>query len=95
MRTMAAEGKEMYRVVIVRKEMRNNPEWVTGEDNGDKPYWLYDGPEFESAYGPYNAIGTARGILSRETWNFDHTGLQPGVVGGHVEKATTTWTAVT
>ncbi len=76
MRTMAAEGKEMYRVVIIWK----------------RP-WLYNGEEHESAYGPYNAIGTARGVLTRET--VDACGApRPWVVGGRVEKATTTWAKV-
>jgi hypothetical protein len=94
MRTMAAEGKEMYRVVIVRRRPRQNPELVRGEANTGKPYWLYDGEEFESAYGPYNAIGAARAILSRETLDA-YGGLLLGVVGGRIEKAATAWTTVT
>lgn len=94
MRTMAAEGREMYRVVIVRRQSRLNPEWVPREVNAGKPYWLYDGPEFESAYGPYNAIGTARGVLTRETLDV-YGEPRLGVAGGRIEKATTTWTAVT
>jgi len=89
---MVGEGQDVYRVVVVRYRTKQNPEYVQGEG---KPYYLLLDETYETEYGPYNSLGTAKGILTRETvdtWNDGQ--LRWGVVGGRVEKASTTWERV-
>ena len=92
MRRMVGTGQDVFRVVVVRRVQKKNPDYVQGED---APCWIWLDETYETEYGPYNSLGTAKGILTRETvdtWN-DGT-LKWGVVSGRVEKATTTWEKV-
>ena len=90
-RRMVGDGQELYRVIIVRRERRDNPDWERG--NISTPRSLYDGEEFAISYGPYNSIGAARGQLTRETVDLDGSQLE-GVADGWIEKARITWTQV-
>lgn len=93
-RRMVGDNQEVYRVVIVQKERRQNPDWIRGNITTGEPYYLYNGPEFEASYGPYNSLGAARAMVTRETLDYNKQ-PRPGVVSGRVEKATTTWETVT
>lgn len=92
MRRMVGNNQDVYRVVVVARERKVNPEYVQGEG---KPYWLLLDKTNEFEYGPYNSLGAAKGVLTRETvdtWNDGQ--LKWGVVGGRIEKANTTWEKV-
>lgn len=90
MRRMVSDDQDVYRVVVVRKRQISNPEYRQG--SGKRPY-IYTDETYETSYGPYNTIGTAKGIQTRETRNiFGDT--ERGVVDSWIEKATTTWEKV-
>ncbi|MFF6928323.1 hypothetical protein [Streptomyces californicus] len=90
-RRYVSDDQQMFRVMVVRRQRRDNPDWERG--NIDSPRFFWDGPKYSTAYGPYNSIGTARGQLTFHTT--DVYGETPkGVVGGWIEKATTTWERV-
>ena len=92
MRRMVSNGQDVYRVVIVRRVQEKNPEYVQGTG---MPYWILLDETYETEYGPYNTIGAAKGILTRETVDTWNDGvLKWGVVGGRIEKANTTWEKV-
>ena len=92
-RRMVGDDQEVYRVVVVRRRQRENPDWERG--NVESPYFLYDGEEYETAYGPYNSIGSARGQLTRQTVDMiGGGGAYSGVVSGRIEKAETVWKVV-
>ncbi|MES9554799.1 MULTISPECIES: hypothetical protein [unclassified Streptomyces] len=90
-RRLVADDQPLFRVLVTRRQRRNNPDWDRG--NIDSPRFLWDGPEHTSAYGPYNTLGTARGQLTFHTVDAYGTPMH-GVVSGHIEKATTTWERV-
>ncbi|WP_157882412.1 hypothetical protein [Streptomyces silvensis] len=78
----------MFRVLVVQRQRRDNPDWERG--NVGSPRFLWDGPEYTTAYGPYNSIGAARGQLTFHT--VDAYGEpRNGVVGGRIQRAHTTW----
>jgi len=90
-RRMVGDDQEVYRIIIVRRQQRDNPDWERG--NPASPRFLWDGKEFETSYGPYNSLGAARGRLTRET-TYPDGRTRNGVAGGRIEKADTTWTEV-
>lgn len=89
---LVTDGVDFYRAVVVKRRPRVNPEYVQG--SLEHPYYLYDGEEYENAYGPYDKIGTAKSILTREMLNRRTKEPAPGVVSGRVEKANITWEKV-
>lgn len=92
MRRMVTDGSQMFRVVVEQYERKKNPKYVQG---GQEPYWLLTDKISEVQYGPYNSLGTAKGVLTRETINtWDDGKLKWGVAGGRIEKATTVWEKV-
>jgi hypothetical protein len=92
-RRMVGDDQEVYRVIVVRRRQRENPDWERG--NVKSPYFLYDGEEYETSYGPYNSIGSARGQLTRQTVALiGRRGGRPGVVSGRIEKGETVWRVV-
>lgn len=92
MRRMVGDNQDVFRVIVVTRKWKVNPEYVQG---GTERYYVLLDETVETAYGPYNSIGTAKGILTRETIDhFNGGSLRWGVVGGRIEKAETTWTKV-
>jgi hypothetical protein len=91
-RRLVSDEQQMFRVIIVRRQRRDNPEWERG--NLDSPRFLWDGPEYSTAYGPYNSIGTARGQLTHHTVDA-YGGSLRGVVRGKIQRAHTEWSDVT
>lgn len=90
-RRLVSDDQQMFRVLIVRNQRRDNPDWERG--NIASPRFLWDGPEYTTAYGPYNTLGTARGQLTFHTVDAYGNALN-GVVSGHIEQAHTVWTPV-
>ncbi|MFD3790799.1 hypothetical protein [Streptomyces cyaneofuscatus] len=90
-RRLVNDDQQLFRVVVIRKECRDNPDWERG--NIASPRFLWDGPEYTTAYGPYNTVGAARGQLTFHTTDAYGEPVK-GVVSGHIEKATTTWERV-
>ncbi|MER7697017.1 hypothetical protein [Streptomyces sp. NPDC096095] len=90
-RRLVNDDQPLFRVVVIRKERRDNPDWERG--NIATPRFLWDGPEFPTAYGPYNTLGVARGQLTHHTTDAYGEPVK-GVVSGRIEKATTTWERV-
>ncbi|MFD4699805.1 hypothetical protein [Streptomyces niveus] len=89
-RQMVSDDHELYRVIVVRLPQKENPNWQRGLIGPGNPRFVYEGKPFESTYGPYNSIGAARGQLTFRT--LDAYGEPArGVVGGRIQKATTTW----
>ena len=87
MRTAVSDGDDIYRVVIIRRQGRPNPDYdrlLPLPQRG--PYTIYDGEEYSSFYGPYNFLRAARGVLNSETKS-----PPPGVASGKIQKATVTW----
>ena len=92
MRRMVTEGSDVYRVVVVHRKQVRNPAYVQG---AGQPYWLLLDETWNAEYGPYNEIGSAKAVLTRETVDHQNGGiLRWGIVGGWVEKASTTWEKV-
>ncbi|QWQ43077.1 hypothetical protein KME66_20415 [Streptomyces sp. YPW6] len=90
-RRLVSDDQALFRVVVIRKERRNNPDWERG--NVASPRFLWDGPEYTTAYGPYNTVGAAHGQLTHHTTDAYGEPVK-GVVSGHIEQATTTWKRV-
>ncbi|MEU7039812.1 hypothetical protein AB0A77_01985 [Streptomyces varsoviensis] len=92
-RRMVGDEQDMYRVVVIRRRHRDNPDWKRGVIGPGNDRLLFDGAEYTSTYGPYNSIGAARGQLTFHTLD---TYGEPGrgVVRGWIEKARTTWEVV-
>jgi hypothetical protein len=88
-RRLVDDDHQMFRVLIVARQRRDNPNWERG--NLDSPRFLWDGPEYATAYGPYNTLGAARGQLTFHTVDTDGN-PRSGVVSGHIEQASTVWT---
>jgi hypothetical protein len=92
MRRMVHDGAKVFRVVVVQQKRIKNPDYVQG---GQVRYWLLLDETEQTEYGPYNSIGPAKAVLTRETidtWN--DGGLKWGVVGGWIEKAAMNWEKV-
>lgn len=89
-RRMVGDDQGVYRVVVVRRERRDNPDWQRGVTGPGNPRFCWDGPEHSYTYGPYNSIGAARGQLTCHTVDA-YGGNLNGVIGGKIQKATTTW----
>lgn len=87
-RRLVNDDQQMFRVIIVRRQRRDNPQWERG--NLASPRFLWDGPEYTSAYGPFPKLGTARGQLTFHTVDA-YGNPQHGVVSGHIEQAHTVW----
>ena len=92
MRRMVGDGQDVYRVVVVRKKKIVNPKYRQGYS--DQSYYLLLDETYETQYGPYNELGTAKRILTRESYDRSENRFQWDAVGGRIEKATTTWTKV-
>lgn len=90
-RRLVSDDQQMFRVIVVRRQRRDNPQWERG--NLASPRFLWDGPEYTSAYGPFPKLGTARGQLTFHTVDA-YGNPQHGVVSGHIEQAHTVWTPV-
>lgn len=93
-RRMVGDGQDVYRVVVIQRASRINPDWQRGVIGPGNPRILHDGEEGRHIYGPYNSIGAARGQLTSNTLGYGGE-PRPGVVRGWIEKATTTWRVVT
>jgi hypothetical protein len=90
-RRLVNDDHQMFRVLVVARQRRDNPQWERG--NLDSPRFLWDGPEQTAAYGPYNTLGAARGQLTFHTVDIDGN-PRAGVVSGRIEQAVTVWTPV-
>ncbi|MFE5912063.1 hypothetical protein ACFQ6B_23680 [Streptomyces wedmorensis] len=90
-RRFVSDDKQMFRVVVIARQRRDNPKWERG--NIASPRFLWDGPEYTTTYGPYNSLGGARGQLTFRTVDVYGTPID-GVVSGHIEEGHTTWTPV-
>lgn len=90
-RRLVSDGQRVFRVLVVERARRDNPEWKRGDVSS--PRFLWDGPEGTTAYGPYNTIGAARGQLTFHTVDV-YGNARNGVVSGHIEEAHTTWARV-
>ncbi|MGW2130437.1 hypothetical protein [Streptomyces coelicoflavus] len=88
-RRLVSDDQPMFRVVIIERLRRENPNWERG--NLASPRFLWDGPEYATAYGPYNTLRAARGQLTFYTVDV-YGKPREGVVSGHIEQAHTTWT---
>ncbi|WDM16706.1 hypothetical protein J3S85_37705 [Streptomyces lavenduligriseus] len=87
-RRLVSDDQQMFRVLVVRRQRRDNPDWERG--NIDSPRFFWDGPEYTTAYGPYNTIGTARGQLTYHTVDAYGEPVKD-VVSGRIQRAHTTW----
>lgn len=81
----------MFRVVVVKHERVRNPDYVSGTGT---PYWILTHEQYTTQFGPYGTLGTAKSILTKETWDTLDNRLRFGVVEGWIEEATTTWKKV-
>ncbi len=90
MRRMVGEGQEIFRVVVERYHVERNPAWKPGSSL--PLLTLLDSTHLQH-FGPYNSLGTAKGVLTRETRDA-YEGLRHGVAGGWIEKAEISWTKV-
>ncbi|MER5501337.1 hypothetical protein ABT096_29610 [Streptomyces sp. NPDC002561] len=88
---MVSDDQQMFRVLVIRRQRRDNPDWERGTIGS--PRFLWDGPEYTTAYGPYNTISAARGQLTSHTTDYRGKPMED-VVRGHIEKASTTWEVV-
>lgn len=92
MRRLVTDGDDVYRVVVVRRKKVQHPDYVQG---GRVPYWKLLDEMYNTEYGPYNKLGTAKGVLTREAVDTAGDGsLRWDVVAAWVEKANTTWEKV-
>lgn len=94
MRRMVGDEQDVYRVIVVRKDQKKNPDFDRNDRTQRSRYWLYGPGTHEVSYGPYNTIGTARAIRTRETWDVYNDCPRHYVVSSRIEKASTTWTVV-
>lgn len=92
-RQMVSDVQEVFRIVVTRRTMVDNPAWVRGDFGDDNPRRIPSDERYDATYGPYNSVGVARAQLKYQT--MDYRGrLYVNVVAGHIEKATTTWAEV-
>ena len=92
MRRMVSDNQQVFRVIVVQFKRVKNPAYVQG---GTERYYALTDEKVETAYGPYNSIGAAKAVLTRETVDMHGDGAPRwGVVGGRIERAETTWTQV-
>lgn len=91
MRTMVADDKDLFRVVIVKRRQEQNPDYKQG--NGQR-FYRYTDETYEAHYGPYNQIGPAKSIRTKEMWDSYNSAPHEGVVDGWIEKGETKWTKV-
>ncbi|MEO3974406.1 hypothetical protein [Streptomyces sp. CAU 1734] len=89
-RRYVGDDEELFRVIVVRRQMRENPDWDRGR-GGERT--LYDGPEYTSVYGPYNSLSAARGQLTGHTRGYGGVLLQ-GVVSGRIQTGSIEWSDV-
>lgn len=90
-RRMVGDDQDVYRVLIITRERRDNPDWDRTAGYGDgNPRILFDGPEVATAYGPYNSLAAARGQVTAHTPN-RYGRPRNGFVRGQVQKARTEW----
>lgn len=90
-RRLVSDDQKMFRVVVIARQRRDNPKWERG--NLASPRFLWDGPEYTTAYGPFPTLGGARGQLTFRTVDVNGTPLD-GVVSGRIEQGHTTWAPV-
>lgn len=81
------DGQEPYRVIIVARLSRPNPDY-TPLNYREVPYYLYDGDEYQTSYGPYS-LGAARAQLTNRSPGGARE--QAGFTDGWIEKSTTAW----
>lgn len=92
MRRAVTTDQPMYRVVVEVFGRVRNPDYVQGEG---RPYWVLTEELHENEYGPYQNLGTAKGVLTRETVDtWDEGKLKWGVKGGRIEQAEIKWKKV-
>jgi hypothetical protein len=92
MRRSVTTGQPMYRVVVERFEKIKNRDYVQGSGS---LYWILTDRVLQSEYGPYATLGTAKGVLTRETVDtWDEGKLKWGVQGGWIELAEIAWKKV-
>lgn len=91
MRGMVGDEQDVFRVVVVRGKCELNPEY---RQRGEGSPCIYTDETYETSYGPYNTIGAARSIQTRETRCGPKGPFRQGVVDTWIEKATTTWEKV-
>lgn len=89
-RRMVSDEQKVFRVIVASLPRVDNPDWKRGFVGSDNPRFLYQGETYDSTYGPYNSLSAARGQLTYRTLGYDGE-PRPGVVGGRIQKATTTW----
>lgn len=90
-RRFVSDDQQVFRVLVVRRQRRDNPDWERGTIGSPRSLW--DGPEYTTAYGPYNTIGAARGQLTQHTVDYDGR-PRVDVVSGSIQRAHTTWEVV-
>ncbi len=87
---MVSDGDEVYRVVVVRKKQELNPDY-NRETALTVPYFLYSETEtVKSEYGPYNTVGIARSIRTREVTDY-RGDPRHDVADAWIEQAETVW----
>lgn len=92
-RRMVGDDQDVYRVVVLARDMIENPHWVRGVyDPENNPRRIPSGEPKEYTYGPYNTIGAARG---QATHHREYCGKPyPDVVSVRIQKATVAWADV-
>lgn len=91
MRRSVSDDQEMYRVAVERYKKIPNPEYKAG---ANQPYYITTAETYIRHLGPYSKLGTAKGILTGETWDTYENRMKWDAVGGWIEKAEITWTGV-
>lgn len=64
-RRIIGDGQDVFRVVVRRKKQAANPAYERG--NGE-PFRVLLDEEYSTEYGPYQKIGTARGVQAYEAY---------------------------
>lgn len=64
-RMMIADSQEVFRVVVRRKRSIVNPDYRQGNR---QPYRILLDEEYNTEYGPYPKLGTARGVETQEAY---------------------------
>lgn len=87
-RQAVGDGQDVFRVVLVERAMKRNPDHHWDQYHRDVPYYIPDpdSPPYVTTYGPYNSLGTARGQLSYQVGKYARN-----VISATVQKASTTW----
>ncbi|MFJ9694909.1 hypothetical protein [Kitasatospora sp. NPDC101183] len=88
------EDSDVFRVKIVSREWRNNPEYHCFR-NPDVPRRLYSGDTVTTYAGPYKSRGGAAGQAKALAYRFDHKArqsvLREDVLSVTIQRARTTW----